>query len=196
MESSDHETRLIRFCPEAGLAPPTRQWRESNCALKRLLNIHRPVLGKATALAGAIHHGIERLAPLMERLCRRTCRFCPEPCCIASTVWIDFRDLLMLHLLDEPLPANQAATQPREACPFLGGHGCRLPWTRRPWMCLKYICPAQLNILTHSGRPDPAALNDTIDSIEDHRLRMETEVLRQIKRKNRTWPSSSSAWPR
>jgi len=195
MENSDQETLQIRFCPNAGDMPPTRQWRESNCALKRLLHFHRPVLGKATVLAGEIRNEIKRLSTFMEALRRRTCRFCPTPCCIANTVWIDFRDLLMLHLLDEPLPAQQAITQPGEACPFLGGHGCRLPWVLRPWMCLKYICPNQLAILTKEKRPDPAALNGSIDRIENQRLRMETEVLGRIKRKRRTWPSSSSAWP-
>ena len=161
--------------------------------MKRLLTIHRPVLGKAAAMADGIRYEIERLAPLMLGLGRRTCRFCPEPCCVVNTVWIDFRDLLMLHLLDEPLPARQAATEPREACPFLGPRGCRLPWRMRPWMCLKYICPSQLAILKKEGRPDPAALHGSIDKIEKQRHWMETEVLDRIKRRRRTGPSSSSA---
>lgn len=183
MEKITHEPVLLRFRPDVGFSPPTRQWRESNCALKRLLNTHRSVLNKAAVMADGIRCEISRLAASMEALRRRTCRFCPEPCCIANTVWIDFRDLLMLHLLDEPIPAQQAATEPGEACPFLDGHGCRLPWRMRPWMCLKYICPTQLTILKKDGRPDPAALYGNIDKIANQRLEMETEVLARIRLK-------------
>ena len=196
MKNSDHVPPLLRFQPEVGLTPAIRQWCESNCALKRLLNHHRAVLNSASAMAAGIRQDIGRLAALMESLSRRTCRFCPEPCCIANTVWIDFRDLLMLHLLDEPIPAQQAATESGQACPFLNSRGCRLPWRMRPWMCLKYICPTQLALLKKEGRPDPAALCNRIDTIENQRLCMETEVLDRIRSKHRTGSSSPSAWPR
>ncbi|BBO76352.1 hypothetical protein DSCW_37690 [Desulfosarcina widdelii] len=130
----------------------------------------------------------------MEALRRRTCRFCPEPCCITNTVWFDFRDLLAMHLLDELIPFRQAAAESGEPCPFLGHHGCRLPWRMRPWMCLKYICPAQRALMKKDGRPDPAGLGDQIIKIEDQRFQMETEVIARIRR-GRTSPSSfSPAW--
>ena len=196
MKTIHHKGWLPRFFSGTGLASPSRQWRESNCALKRLLAIHRPVLARAVSIADGIRQEVEELMPGMQLLCRRTCRFCPEPCCIANTVWFDFNDLLMLHLLDEPIPGQQAATEPGEACPFLGSRGCRLPWSMRPWMCLKYICPAQLAIFKKNGQPEPAALYGRIERIEDQRLRMETEVLNRIKWKRQTGPSSFSAWPR
>lgn len=172
------------------------QWQSSNDALTRLLAHQRHRLGVAVAMAENIRDGIESLFPSMAALCLQTCRFCPEPCCITNTVWIDFRDLLLLHLIDDPVPARQVATGPGEACPFLNHSGCRLPWRVRPWMCVKYICPAQRAILKKDGRPDSAALYGDIDRIENQRLQMEAEVLHRIRPKSRTWPSSSSAWLR
>jgi hypothetical protein len=131
----------------------------------------------------------------MEALRQRTCRFCPEPCCITNTVWFDFRDLLILHLLDAPLPLRQAATGPGENCPFLFPHGCRLPWQIRPWMCIKYLCPTQRAAMKHKGRPFQATLYDDIEHIDTQRIRLESQVVRRIRRKRQTSPSSSSAWP-
>jgi hypothetical protein len=177
----------------AGVVPQTRQWQESNCALTRLLAIHRRDLGMAVLVAMEIRCGIDELTPVMAALCNRTCRFCPEPCCINHTVWIDFRDLLFLHLLDEPIPPCQAASGPKEACPFLTHHGCRLPPRIRPWMCIQYICPTQRAILDRKGRPATAALLGKIERIEKKRVRMEAEVIRRIKRRRRTSTSSSPA---
>jgi len=192
MANDTHGDFLPRFWPETGDSARSRQWQQSNCALKRLLNRHRPLLEKAVATAGTIRHGIDELIHSMEALRRRTCRFCPEPCCITNTVWFDFRDLLALHLLDEFLPARQAATESGEPCPFLDPHGCRLPWRMRPWMCLKYICPAQRALMKKDGRPDPTALADRIGRIEGQRFRMEAEVLDRIRirRRIRTDPST------
>ena len=191
MANTLHGDLLPRFWPEDGDSDHSRQWQQSNCALKRVLNRHRPLLGKAVAAAATIRRGIDELIQTMEALRRRTCRFCPEPCCITNTVWFDFRDLLTMHLLDECLPSRQAATEPGEPCLFLGHHGCRLPWDMRPWMCVKYICPAQQTLMKKDGRPDPAALADGIVRIENQRFCMETEVQAQIRRRRK--PPFSSA---
>jgi hypothetical protein len=183
MENAFHGDFLPHFWPETGDLARSRQWQQSNCALKRLLNRHRPLLGRAAATAGTIRREIDELIHTMEALHRRTCRFCPEPCCITNTVWFDFRDLLAMHLLDELIPSRQAATESGEPCPFLDHHGCRLPWRMRPWMCLKYICPAQQTLMKKYGRPDPDALADRIGRIEDQRFQLETEVIARIGRR-------------
>ena len=188
-----HREITPHFLPDNGVASQSPQWQQSNCALARLLAIHHRSLGRAIDVAIEIRRGIDELTPLMAALCLRTCRFCPEPCCIGNTVWIDFRDLLFLHLLEEPIPPCQAASEPKDACPFLSHHGCRLPPRIRPWMCIRYICPTQRAILYQAGRPATAALLGRIEQIEKKRVRMEAEVIRRIKRKRRTSPSSSPA---
>lgn len=177
-------------CPRS-----TPRWRSSNDALARLLARHRPGLAPAAVMARRIRHAVDTLVPAMTALCRRTCRFCPDPCCINHTVWFDFRDLLLFHLLDEPIPARQAATEKGEPCPYLTGRGCRLPWRMRPWMCLSYVCPAQLAILKNEERSRSAIIYNKINRIGNYRLRMEAAVLDRITRRRRTWPSSSSARP-
>lgn len=193
MLKGTHEQNRLSVGSGRDSAPRTLKWHASNCALARLLSRHQQVLNKATAVALEIRREIDELTPLMTELCRRTCRFCPEPCCINNTVWIDFRDLLFLHLTDEPIPPCQAASDPGDTCPFLSYHGCRLPPRIRPWMCIKYICPAQRAVLQKKERSVSTALCADIKKIERNRLRMEAEVVRRIRRKIRTSPSSSSA---
>lgn len=177
------EKNTLPFWPGNGVVPQTPHWQESNCALARLLANHRQVLGIAIAEAMEIRRKIGELAPLFASLCRRTCRFCPEPCCINNTVWIDFRDLLFLHLIKEPIPPCQATADPGEACPFLSHRGCRLPPRIRPWMCIQYICPTQWAVLKKKGRPTAAALLGKMERIEKKRYIMEMEVVRRIKRR-------------
>jgi hypothetical protein len=157
------------------------RWQESNCALSRLLTKHRRNLGRALAVAGEIRRAIDALAPWMAALGTRTCRFCPEPCCINNTVWIDFRDLLYLHLLEETIPACQAVSDPLDACPFLSPRGCRLPWRIRPWMCIQYLCPAQRAVLEKAGQPVSRALFEKIGRAGIYRIRLEAEVVHGIK---------------
>jgi hypothetical protein len=170
---------------DSGKIDETMQWRETNCALSRLLATHRRILQKAAALAVEIGSGIDDLTPAMADLCHRTCRHCPEPCCITHTVFFDFRDLLFFHLLEGPIPDRQAATDSREPCPFLGCQGCRLPSRIRPWMCIQYLCPAQRGVLDKRGRKAVAVLQAKIDRIGSRRIRMEAEVVRRIKQRSR-----------
>lgn len=163
------------------LSGDARTWRDSNCALARLLAMHRRVLKAPIATAEAIGRGIDELTPLMLALCRRTCRFCPEPCCITNTVWFDFQDLLFFHLTGGPIPARQAASGLKEACPLLGHHGCRQPPRIRPWMCIQYLCPAQRAIIEKQGPCVLGGLMEKIETIKRQRAMMETDVVRCIR---------------
>lgn len=167
------------------LSGNARTWRESNCALARLLARHRHALNTAITTAVAIGRGIDELTPLMLALCRRTCRFCPEPCCITNTVWFDFQDLLFFHLTGALIPGRQAASAPSEACPFLGHHGCTQPPRIRPWMCIQYLCPAQRAILEKQGRTGLVGLLNKIETINRQRAMMETDIVRCIR--NNSW---------
>ncbi|MBC2743005.1 MAG: hypothetical protein HGJ93_08155 [Desulfosarcina sp.] len=138
-----HAKTNLYFWPCDGDVTQASRWQESNCTLARLLANHRRVLGKAISVAVEIRRGIDDLVPSMAALCHRTCRFCPEPCCISNTVWFDLRDLLLFHLLKDPIPVGQAVSEPGVPCPFLSHNGCRLPPRIRPWMCFQYICPTQ-----------------------------------------------------
>jgi hypothetical protein len=167
-------------------AERNRVWQSSNAALARLLAFHRASLGAAVDTARRIGLILDTLRCRMDALCRRTCRFCPDPCCILNTVWFDFKDLLLFHLSGTPIPPFQAATALDEPCPFLGCHGCRLEFWVRPWMCMHYICPAQRAVIRKQEPSSQRDLRENLDTVADLRDQMESEVIRHIKRSRST----------
>jgi hypothetical protein len=181
MKRNQNEKRLFPSRTFRTERQVDRQWQKSNCALARLLNCYHQELNAAIAMAAQISRGIDELAEQMALLCRRTCRYCPDPCCILNTVWFDFRDLLLFHLLELPIPVCQAVSDRKDACPFLGHRGCRLPARSRPWMCIQYLCPPQLAILTNQRISAAVTIWDKIERIEKQRMKMETEVVCRIK---------------
>jgi hypothetical protein len=161
------------------------QWEKTNCALARLLTLYHHELKSALAIAVEIGRGIDGLAAQMDILCRRTCRLCPEPCCITNTVWFDFRDLLFFHLLNLHIPACQAVSDVNDACPFLSHRGCLLSPRNRPWMCLQYLCPAQLAILKNQSCSAAITMRKKMERIDKQRVEMEREVVYRIKHRKK-----------
>jgi hypothetical protein len=174
----------LRTCRPGHAVDP--QWEKTNCALAQVLTRHHRDLKAAIAIAREIGRGIDELAEQMAILCLRTCRFCPEPCCITNTVWFDFRDLLLCHLLRQHIPVRQAVSDLNAACPFLSHHGCRLLPRSRPWMCLQYLCPAQLNILNRQGLSAATTIRRKIATVEGLRAEMEAEVVWGINHRERS----------
>ncbi|MCB2170776.1 MAG: hypothetical protein KQI78_24205 [Deltaproteobacteria bacterium] len=122
-------------------------WHEAQDALRYSLS-HGPVrMAAARQSADRLAHQLGLLDGLFEQLAVTTCNGCPDPCCDHAKVWLDFQDLLFIHLHHETLPSHQLRRNLREPCRFLGLHGCRLPRLSRPWICTWYICPTQRQVL-------------------------------------------------
>jgi hypothetical protein len=117
------------------------QWQEVHAAFKVSLGRWPSRMEQARFQAAAIAHHLDRLADFFAQLASVTCAVCPAPCCRHATVWLDFQDLLFLHLHGEPLPSHQLRRNLHAPCRYLGARGCRLPHRSRPWICSWYICP-------------------------------------------------------
>lgn len=122
-------------------------WNEAQEAFR--LSLDRPTkrLDAARRQAAAIAHQFDLLSDWFDDLAVGTCRVCPDPCCRHAMVWLDFRDLLFIHLQGEFLPPQQLRRDRREPCRYLGYRGCSLPRHSRPWICTWYICPLQRQAL-------------------------------------------------
>lgn len=116
------------------------EWRAANAAVARL--VRRPS-GPLMSLAHQLEAALAETYPRLDALCRITCPHCPDPCCLSATVWLDFRDILQLHLTGQPIPPAQPRSRPGETCRYAGPSGCRLPRPQRPFICTWYLCPAQ-----------------------------------------------------
>lgn len=123
-------------------------WRAANAAVARLV---RQPSGPLMNLAHQLDAALAGAYPRLDALCRITCPHCPDPCCLSATIWLDFRDLLRLHLTGRPIPPAQPRSRPGETCRYAGPAGCRLPRPQRPFVCIWYLCPAQTAALRRTG---------------------------------------------
>lgn len=129
--------------PEIPWADAT-SWQAANQTLSLLVGRQGTVSSGSARLAGDIQQSLDMISPMMDRLCRHTCPWCPQPCCLSAHVWFDFSDLLFLHWSRSAIPLSQPRIRRGETCRFLGTRGCRLPRLMRPWLCTWYICPTQM----------------------------------------------------
>ena len=164
----------LQFHRIPGMDGPPEAWVSSNQELDRLISYHREDIKPAARIATVIHHELEAIFPLLDKVCRRTCPWCPDPCCIVTKVWYDFIDLVFLHLIEVPLPPGPLAYQLEEPCRYLSPRGCKLPRLIRPWGCIQYICPTQRRNLHRRKPDDEAKLDLTLDKIRNKRYQLET----------------------
>ncbi len=100
-------------------APPwgsTTTWNAAKWNLDYLIRLHRPELDRAVNFAREVRVRLESIFPLMDDLCADTCPWCPDPCCLAAKVWVDFKDLLFLHLCCRQIPPVQLLPDLKKKC--------------------------------------------------------------------------------
>ena len=155
-------------------------WKVANWNLEYLIRRHAPNMSRAMVLAREIQVRMESIFLLLDDLCSVTCPWCPDPCCLRATVWMDFKDLLFLHLNGHQIPPAQLRTALNETCRYWGPRGCMLPRIARPWVCTWYLCPTQKANL----RQQPKSVQDkfirTVQTIKTGRKEMESEFIRII----------------
>jgi len=152
-------------------------WQEVNQTLDYLLWRNRSSLVKATELARVIQSQLETMFPLLDELCAETCPWCPDPCCGVATVWIDFQDLLFLHLSRQKIPPLQLQKEKDGNCRYSGPRGCLLPRLSRPWVCTWYLCPPQTGKLRSMPVRVRENLKNAVRIIKTSRKAMETEFI-------------------
>jgi hypothetical protein len=159
--------------------PDAAQWSAANASLEHNLRRHSKALNAACDLARELRTHLNTLFPLMDHLCLSTCSSCNAICCQHACVWIDFKDLLFLHLADIPRPSAQLLGRRGERCRCSTPQGCQLDRIQRPFVCTWYLCPAQTGIL----RKIPLRMQmvtQTLQSIKQLRREMESEFIRVV----------------
>jgi hypothetical protein len=128
-------------------------------------------------IADRLAHQVGLLDDLFEQLAAATCAVCPDPCCRHAKVWLDFQDLLFIHLHGETLPPHQLRRNLHEPCRFLGLNGCTLPRSSRPWICTWYICPTQRQTLVRDVPGGMAQISAMLSRVKFLRKEMERRFL-------------------
>jgi len=120
-----------------------------------------------------IEAGIGILTAPMEAYCRATCGDCLDPCCTGRKVFYNRADLLYLVALQKAWPLGQTRVRPEDPCRFLGHRGCLLPRHLRPYVCVWFLCEAQMELF----QAEPPAVQRrwvrALLDIRNARLRLE-----------------------
>ena len=170
----------VEFFPVQPWCNDDNRWRASNRSMGRWIEYKWKEISSARKIAREIHRQLESIFPLLDEISEVTCPWCPEPCCIVNKVWLDFEDLLFLHLLSLPIPPAQLNTGDGQKCRYLTPKGCRLPRLIRPWACTLHMCPTQMRCL---GRKHPSVQSEyhsAIQSIKNQRFDMVGAINRTI----------------
>ena len=127
-----------------------REWRQVLTVLRR--RVSSLGTGPIRMLAHPMRERIQWLDAVMVTHCEVTCPSCEDPCCHGLQVFYNRTDLLWLLALDERFPPGQTRRGPTEPCRYLDQSGCLLPRMLRPYVCVWFLCEAQMNLL----RDEPA----------------------------------------
>ena len=156
------------------------KWQIVNRDLDYLIYRHYDALKDAVMLARDLQVRMVSIFSLLDDLCRVTCPWCPDPCCLAARVWIDFKDLLFLHLAGHPVPPEQLLSDFKESCCYWSPRGCMLPRISRPWVCTWHLCPTQKVNLRRKAPSVQKKLKHAVQEITAGRKAMETEFIRIV----------------
>jgi hypothetical protein len=165
------------------LSPPWRSvaaWQEANASIDFHLKRYYPQLKAAMQIARQTRERLESVFPLLDEICRQTCPWCPDPCCLTASPWYDFRDLVFLHLNGLAPPSGQAIDCLKATCRYASLRGCTLPRIARPWICTWYLCPVQSRRLRKAGNGRWEQLGGMLTEIKNSRRRMEDAFIRGI----------------
>ena len=157
-------------------------WRECQLSLQTTIAASRMDLGPAVDMARRILHRYDLAGELFDALAGVVCEVCPRPCCLDARVWLDFKDLLLIHLSGLEPPPGQLRQGWWARCRYLTSHGCVLPRPARPWVCTWYICPDQRRALQRDIPGGPAHLARWWHEIASLRDRMEAAFLAATRR--------------
>ncbi|GAB6093993.1 hypothetical protein JCM14469_02450 [Desulfatiferula olefinivorans] len=152
-------------------------WAEANGSIEHLIRMHGERLGDARETAARIRSRLVGLFPLLDEFCRGTCVDCSSPCCVTATVWLDFRDLLFIHLSGQTVPPHQLIEKQPDSCRYSSDTGCTLPRLSRPWVCTHYLCPLQKALLRKKSPSERAAFENAMEAIRDDRVLLENQFL-------------------
>ena len=128
---------------------------------------------QAKRLANAIAETMKWLDPIMNRYCSLTCHECEDLCCHAREIYFNRTDMLYLAALDSETPPGQTRCEESAPCRYLAADGCILSRTLRPYVCVWFICEAQIGIFLNESAAFQRRFLAETGKLREHRLALE-----------------------
>jgi hypothetical protein len=156
---------------------PDHEWRRIAALLR--VSVSRLDQRVILPLRDQITERIQWLDGYMTRYCELTCPSCEDPCCGGRMVFYNRTDLLLSTLsASDTYPPGQTRERPDHSCRYLEQDGCRLSRTVRPYVCVWFLCDAQMDLLQDEPALFQRHFVRVLGEIRTLRLRLETLYLR------------------
>ena len=165
------------------LAPPWGSkfaWQEVHANIGYHIHRYQTDLKPVATIARQARILLDSIYTLLDDLGTETCDRCAAPCCLTSSPWFDFRDLIFLHLNHLAIPLTQSIDAYKTACCYLSSGGCTLSRAIRPWICTWYLCPVQTSNLKKRRLDQYETFVHTVREIKCCRRQMEDAFIRII----------------
>ena len=147
-------------------------WQDLLTALK--IRLSHLDTGRIQLPARRIAEGIQSIDATMTRDCELTCPSCKDACCTGLKVFFNQADLLYLIALGKEIPPGQTRTRATEPCRYLAPDGCRLPRIFRPYVCVWFLCEAQMELFQTESSAFQRQFIKTMQDIRACRLKIES----------------------
>ncbi len=147
---------------------------EWSCALREIsLVVSRMDEERIRTHVNGIQDGIERLDEKMNRYCALTCPSCTDACCHGKQIFFNQADLIVITAAAHLPPQGQTRAAASDPCRYLGEYGCLLSRKRRPYVCVWYLCEAQMLEFEKETPRTQRDLLAVFQQIRTHRLYLE-----------------------
>lgn len=120
------------------------------------------------------------LEPLMERYCEISCPACSDVCCQATGVFFNHTDLLTILAMGLESPPGQTRNRASQPCRYLGPAGCVLKRPHRPYVCVWYLCEAQMQLYGEEPAATQRRFVATLAAIRTCRLKLASHYERRF----------------
>ncbi len=147
-------------------------WEQVSTSIAKALAAMGDEVEPLKKTAQQIRTEYEKIEDELDLICKKTCISCLEVCCMHATVWYDLRDLLYLYLVEGKLPERQMHRLNDGSCCMLTRTGCKVGRSRRPFICIWYICSSQKEFLSQYP-----SVSVGIKQIQDLRKQLENQYI-------------------
>lgn len=149
-----------------------RRWQKNLALLKtRIGLLDRSLIQEVNGAICAAHEWLE---PLMERYCESTCPACRDVCCQATEVYFNLADLLAMLAQGIDPPSGQTRRRTGEPCRYLTQAGCSLTRPVRPYVCVWFLCEAQMDLYREEPASTQRRFVATLEALRTNRLKLES----------------------
>jgi hypothetical protein len=132
----------------------TERWNEALFLVRSQFGRELDGLIRIREMAAELRGRIDAVDSFIQENTAHVCPDCRKVCCINKHGYYDYQDLIYISALGLEPPAYSEGIADTDPCQFLGGTGCLIERSIRPFRCNWHFC-SELIAFMNSGPAKP-----------------------------------------